>query len=203
MTLWGGTGRFSKRVVALACAVGVVLAMAAPPSGAYVQNSSSGTTAIYVPADDIGSPGVTCRLQANTGVNNDNLASIKIKGFYAHANAGSQTRKVGYRYVIQKKAAAASTYSTMFSSAIVKQSATSLTPTLFADRTYTFAAPAPNDGARYRVQIKMFWYMADGVTVNGKATGTIEVYDHVMSGASSYKIGSEGSGGYCKANFHF
>ena len=203
MTLWGGTGRFSTRVVARACAVGVVLAMVAPPSGAYVQTSSSGTTAIYVPADDIGSPGVTCRLQANTGVNNDNLASIKIKGFYAHANAGSQTRKVGYRYVIQKKAAAASTYSTMFSSMIIKQSATGTVPTLFADRTYTFPTPPPNDGSRYRIVIKMFWYMADGVTVNGKATGTIEVYNHVMSGASSYKIGSEGNGGYCKANFHF
>jgi len=203
MVLTDGIGRFSKRAVAVAGALGVVLAMAAPPSGAYVQTSSSGTTAIYVPADDNGNPGVTCKLQAKAGVNNDNLVSIKIKGFYAHANAGSQTRKVGYRYVIQKKAAAASTYSTMFSSAIVKQSATGLTPTLFADRTYTFAAPAANDGARYRVQIKMFWYKADGVTVNGRSTGTMEIYDHVMSGASGYVIGSEGNGGYCKANYHF
>jgi hypothetical protein len=202
MARWGRNGRFVRRAVSVLGAALLVTGIGAAPSAAYQQTTASGSRGLYVVNDVNGTPGVTCTMQAASGVNNDNLASITVRGFYAHGT-GASMRKVGYRFLVSRKAASASAYTTIYTSPIKKQSATSTTPTFFADRTRTFAAPVPNDGARYRVQIRLFWYAADGVTVVGKAGGLIEIYNHAMTGTTSYPIGSEGSAGYCKANYHF
>jgi len=192
----------SPRMVRLGMAFALLaLPLGALPASAYQQTIVSGSPGVYTIQDTNGQPGATCTLQAKSGVANDNLVSIRIRGFYAHGNA-SASRYVGYRYLITRKPAASSTYTNVFTSTIRKQYASTSTATYFGDRTFQFAAPVANDGARYRVQIRLFWYAADGVTVNAKAGGPLEVYNHVMTGASSYVIGSEGNGGYCKANFH-
>ncbi|MFO1539969.1 MAG: hypothetical protein ACKOTZ_05910 [Chloroflexota bacterium] len=197
------TSRRSSRALRLGLVVALLaLPLGVLPARAYQQTIVSGAPGVYTIDDTNGQAGATCTLQAKSGVNSDNLVSIRIRGFYAHGNSASK-RYVGYRYLITKKAAAASTYTNVFTSTIRKQLASTSTATYFAERTFQFAAPVANDGARYRVQIRLFWYAADGTTVSAKAGGPLEVYNHVMTGASSYVVGSEGNGGYCKANFHF
>lgn len=181
----------------------VLLAVAGiTPAAAYQQTKSTGTPGVYVVDDTNGSPGVTCTYASTATASKDGLTKIRVKGFYAHGTSSTQ-RYVGFGYVISRKASGGSSWVTKYTSTIVKQKATSTTPTLFAARTYQLASTAPNDGSQWRVGIRLYWYGADGTTVVASAGGPIEVYRLARSGSSSYTLGSEGSGAACKANFHF
>ncbi|GEM_PF-6119889 len=196
-----GAARVRRSVAVLALGAVAVLGASAP-AGAFQVYSTSGVTGVVSVTDTAGAPGVRCTYRDAASAASEGLERIRTKGFYAH-HPSSAKRYVGYRYIVTRQSLGSVVYSSVYTSTEKRQLASSTEATFFGNRDFVFGSPVTNNGARYRIVIQLTYYGSDGTSVVGVLKGRMQVYRHANPGAALYDIGSEGSTGYCKANFHF
>ncbi len=109
--------------------------------------------------------------------------SVRTTRIYARdTTSGTDQQWVGWRFKIQRDINFDQSFSTLFTSSVMKAEATDTTPATFNRRKWT---PAPNlHTGNYRIQVTWLWYTpGSSTTVQGKQVGLIEWY-HVQGGGA-------------------
>lgn len=188
------------RSLGLLLTLALVGAVAAPTAVAFEETSSNGTVGFYTVNDFNDRPGVACRYEDNAGATKDELDRIVIKPLWSHGPFATKSW-VGFRFIVKanKPPLADGVFRTVYRSPIVKRKANQ---TEIANFSGSWRAP---EGTRSEYQVKLrFIYYKKGSTSQavGSASGNLEVYRHKLSAGSTYDLGTEGSAGLCRRNYH-
>ena len=155
-------------------AVFVALVAGATPTFA-TELSHTGKIGHHQLNDGAGNPGAVCNYQSGSEFL-DGFSDVLPPTIWSRdTTAGRDKQKVGWRYLIKRRADGQSNWKTVYKSSIVKADAWNDQPAQFMSRT----APGlmlPTTNASFYIVIKQFWYAANGSTVVGTATSEVDVY---------------------------
>jgi len=145
----------------------------AQPTLAFNQAGRTGQTGHFGFQDTHNFPDGQCHY--GPGVNS--LRSIYVSFPDVGAAPGFGTEKVGWQYTVQRKLAGAG-WTDRLTSKVLTAYAQSSSYANFPDPSARVIVPKGPEGAGalYRVNIKAFWFAADGTTVIGTATASVKYY---------------------------
>lgn len=188
------------RSLGLLLSLAIAGAIAAPAAVAFDETSSSGKVGEYTVNDVNGAPGAVCRYEDNPGTTKDELDRIVIKQLWSHGPFAAKSW-LGFRFIVKANQPPLSDgiFKTVYRSPIVKRKANQ---TDVANFSGSWRAP---EGTRseYRVKLRFIYYRKGSTSqAAGSASGVMELYRHKLSAGSTYDLGSEGSAGMCRRNYH-
>jgi hypothetical protein len=140
----------------------LALAGSIAPVGAFVTVGQGGTIGSFSWSDTEGNTAASCYYDENVpGAQGSDIDRIRIDHPVVFAKAG--TRKVGWRYLVQRSEDAGGTggWTTIKKSDLQKRTATTTSPAAFSDRYYTIPT---NVDHHFRVLIVIQWYEAGSST---------------------------------------
>lgn len=174
--------RMSRRAALLGPVLMALVLAAQPAAAAHVTNTT-GHPGPYQINDEEGGPrGANCDYKTQVTNGQHLLKDISVRAPFVHARntgPGNQSQWVGWQFKIDRDTNFDNVYSNVFTSNIVKRTATETTIAPFSRRTWT---PASTPKGNFRVRIVMYWYThSSATTVTGKVYATIQWY-HVRGG---------------------
>jgi hypothetical protein len=99
---------------------------------------------------------------------------------------GTEQHRVGWRIIVKARLNIKTAWTRIFRSTVVKKLAYDSSPALFVDRlVHPTLLDDPDGTARYQVQVKMFWYAADGSVA---ATSLHRVDNYVEDGLDTTPV---------------
>jgi hypothetical protein len=180
--------RIRTSIVMSAVLLAVVLAV--QPAAAAKTLSETGKIGPYQ-VDDFQDTtrGANCVYKKTKTNGKNRLGEINVRPPKMHARdtgAGNQSQKVGWRFIVQQDKEFDGTYKDIFTSSVVKGTATETSIAAFTRRAWTAHS---NPKGNYRVKLILIWYKpGSSTTVHGKAQVRIEWYNVKKSNGTSVKI---------------
>lgn len=160
--------------------------LAAGPALADLERGHSGTVGFHELRDGLNG-GAICRYKqvVPSDYNYEaKLKSIDVRPPKVRSTSGSQA--VGWRFVVERRSydgTALSPWAVTYRSPVQRDVTNTTTNASFSTLGVRVAVPSTSydeyPSYAYRVQIKMFWYRADG-TVGGTATHLVERYQSIF-----------------------
>ena len=156
----------------------MALLLAAQPAAAATGIHETGKVGPYQINDDATTRGANCDYETHLTGGSYLLDDISVRAPFMHARNtghGNQTQWVGWWYKIQLDKEFDNTFSTIFTSSVVKAKATETTIAPFGRRKWT--APENVKDGNYRVKVFMVWYKPGTSTVEqGRVVANIDWY---------------------------
>jgi hypothetical protein len=141
--------------------------MAAQPVAATTVTSSSGSFGLATIRDSqSGKQGANCDYKTHLSHGAYPLKDISVRGpkmWAENTGSGTQHQKVAWRFRIQRDTNFDGSFGTLFTSSLVKATATDSTPAAFARRTWTPTSTVT--AGNYRVQVTLIWYKPGSSTI--------------------------------------
>lgn len=167
----GSRGRLSSALWPLGLSL-VLLLPTAGPVAADTELGHTGTVGNHNLSDIEKAPGVTCKHGKRSG----RLLEMVVAPPTVYASSGVFYQQVGWRFVIQRRAAPKKPWKQFHASPIEKGGAYAPYWAIFPARSASLTLPAADTKqTRYRVIVVMFWYGEDGKQV-GRARHLVDWY---------------------------